>query len=71
MKLSQCKIESEGVIESIVESDFDSKLMEFGIIPGAKIKVINKAPFNGPIYVSFGSQRIAIRKQEASSIILK
>jgi len=54
-----------------LESDFDSKLMEYGIIPGAELVVLNKAPFNGPIYVSIGSQKIAIRKDEASFITLK
>ena len=69
MNLSECKNNTEYVIKEILESDFDSKLMEYGIIPGAAVSIINKAPFNGPIYISIESQRIAIRKEEATYII--
>lgn len=71
MKLSECNALFKGEIQEVLESDFDSKLMEYGIIPGAEIVVINKAPFNGPIYISIGQQKIAIRKEEASFITVK
>ncbi|MEN8787284.1 MAG: FeoA family protein [Flavobacteriales bacterium] len=71
MKLSECNTSFKGEIKEVLESEFDSKLMEYGIIPGAELVVLNKAPFNGPIYISIGSQKIAIRKEEASFIILK
>lgn len=71
MKLSDCKNISESRIKEVLECDFDSKLMEYGIVPGASLTILNRAPFNGPIYISIGSQRIAIRKKEASYIILE
>jgi len=71
VKLSECNTSYKGEILEVLESDFDSKLMEYGIIPGAELVVLNKAPFNGPIFVSIGSQKIAIRKDEASFITLK
>jgi ferrous iron transport protein A len=70
VKLSDNNNKEECTIKEILESDFDSKLMEYGIVPGAKLMVLNKAPFNGPIYIAIGSQKIAIRKEEASYIIL-
>ncbi len=70
MKLSDCKIKTVSKILEVLESDFDSKLMEYGIVPGANITVLNRAPFNGPIYIAIGSQKIAIRKEEASYIML-
>lgn len=71
MKLSECKNNTNYVIKEVIESDFDSKLMEYGIIPGAVVSVLNKAPFSGPIYISIDFQRIAIRQAEASYIILE
>jgi ferrous iron transport protein A len=71
VKLSECNTSFKGEIKEVLESEFDSKLMEYGIIPGAELVVLNKAPFNGPIYISIGSQKIAIRKEEASFITLK
>jgi len=71
VKLSECHTSFVGVIQEVLESDFDSKLMEYGLIPGANIRVINKAPFHGPIFISIGSQKIAIRKEEASFITVK
>ena len=71
MKLSEYKNNSEFTIKEVLESDFDSKLMEYGIIPGASGNILNRAPFNGPIYISIGSQKIAIRRIEASYIFLE
>ena len=71
MKLSECAKHTEYTIKEVVESEFDSKLMEYGIIPGASLRVLNRAPFNGPIFLAIGSQQIAVRKQEASHIILE
>ena len=71
MRLSDCKTKTEAVILEILESKFDNKLLEYGIVPGAKLSVISKAPFNGPIYIAIESQRIAIRKKEATHIIVE
>lgn len=71
MKLSDCKINTEGIIKEILESEFDNKMLEYGIVPGVKLTVVSKAAFGGPIYISIGSQRIAIRKKEATQIIIE
>ena len=71
MKLSDCKTKTEGIIKEILESEFDNKMLEYGIVPGVKLVVVSKAAFGGPIYIAIGSQRIAIRKKEATHIILE
>ena len=68
MKLSQVENNKLVTIKSLEKSDFSSKFHEFGIIPGAKIKILNKALFNGPIYLEIDSSRIAIRNEEATFI---
>lgn len=71
LRLSDCIHKKAGVVKEIEESDFDNKLLEYGIVPGAVITILNRAAFNGPIYIALDSQRIAIRKKEATHIILK
>ena len=71
MKLSDCNIKTEGIIKEVLESEFDNKMLEYGIVPGVRLTVVSKAAFGGPIYISIESQRIAIRKNEAAFIILE
>ncbi|MEO9532587.1 MAG: FeoA family protein [Crocinitomicaceae bacterium] len=71
MKLSDLKRNQSASILSIEESDFSLKLFEFGLLPDAEISIINKAPFNGPIYVSVGQNLISLRREEASTVFVK
>ena len=71
MKLSDCKTKTKGIIKEVLESEFDNKMLEYGIVPGVRIVVVSRAAFGGPIYIAIGSQRIAIRKKEATYIILE
>lgn len=71
LRLSDCTHMTTGTVKEIEESDFDNKLLEYGIVPGAVITILNRAPLNGPIYIALDSQRIAIRKKEAAHIILE
>ncbi|MEN8928863.1 MAG: FeoA family protein [Flavobacteriales bacterium] len=71
MNLSDCKISTVGVVKEIIESEFDDKMLEYGIVPGVNILVVSKAAFGGPIYIAIDSQRIAIRKKEARQIIIE
>jgi len=71
MKLSELKKNSSVVIAEVLESDISLKLFEFGFLPGAEITVVNKAPFNGPIYVSIDGALISLRKAEAETVIIK
>ncbi|UKN03139.1 ferrous iron transport protein A [Paracrocinitomix mangrovi] len=71
MKLSDLKKESAGIIKKVEDSEIAVKLLEFGIIPGATITVISKAPFNGPIYVQVDDNLIALRRTEADFILLE
>jgi ferrous iron transport protein A len=71
MKLSEAKKNSSVIIDQVLESDVTLKLFEFGFLPGAEMTVVNKAPFNGPIYVSIDGSLISLRKAEAETVILK
>jgi ferrous iron transport protein A len=45
--------------------------MAMGILPGTSIKVIRRAPFGGGCYVKADNMLLALRKDEACSIVLR
>lgn len=71
MKLTEFEINKKGVITEILDNPVASKLMEYGILPGATFFVLNKASFNGPIFIQVGSNRIVLRRTEAASILVE
>lgn len=61
----------------IVDYDNDAlempiKIIEMGLLPETKFKILHQAPFGGPFYIEFGreSSRIALRKEEAFFILV-
>jgi len=58
------------VISEIIDNPLITKLFEFGLLPGASFKIINRAPFNGPISILLGETRIALRQKEAEFILV-
>lgn len=68
MNLAEIKNNQTVIIKSLGNVSFLSKLYEYGMVPGAKIKILNKAAFNGPIYLELETYRFAIRKEEATFI---
>lgn len=71
MKLSELNKNQSAEITHVEDSHVALKLFEFGICPGLTVTLINKAPFNGPIYISVNDALISLRLAEAETIILK
>ncbi len=71
LRLSDFKKRQKGVVKHIVENHISTKLVEFGILPGVQFLVLNKAPFNGPIFIQIDNNRIALRRKEAAFIIVE
>jgi Fe2+ transport system protein FeoA len=46
------------------------RLMEMGVVPGARVRVIKSAPLGDPIQVSIRNHHLALRRAEAKSIIV-
>ena len=69
-KLSDIKTNQSGTIDTVIDNPLISKLFEFGLLPGAPFKVLNIAPFNGPISILIEDTRIALRQKEAQFIIV-
>jgi len=68
VKLSEFDINKKGKIVALLENPAYSKLVEFGIFPGVSFYILNKAAFNGPIFIKIGANRIALRTEEAQAI---
>jgi Fe2+ transport system protein FeoA len=71
VKLSEFAINKQGVIVEIMDNPVAAKLVEFGIMPGAHFYIVNKASFDGPIFIQVGSNRLALRQSEASAILVE
>jgi DtxR family Mn-dependent transcriptional regulator len=71
--LANLKPGEEATIVRIVREDpeFLRYLSELGLLPGAKVYVEEKAPFNGPIAVRVMGSRYAISLDVASAIKVK
>jgi Fe2+ transport system protein FeoA len=69
--LSQMPIGECGVIRSIKKDPLRIRIMEMGMMPGKKIKVLSKSLFKDPIYVSLEHFSIALRENEASLIEIR
>jgi ferrous iron transport protein A len=46
------------------------RLMEMGVVPGVKIRVVRTAPLGDPIQVCIRNYHLALRRVEAETIIV-
>ena len=44
------------------------RLMEMGIVPGVKLRLVKAAPFGDPIEIRLRGYSLAVRKSEAEAI---
>ncbi|MDO6437258.1 FeoA family protein [Cyclobacterium sp. 1_MG-2023] len=58
-------------ISSIANSNLLVRMMEMGVLPGKKISLLKKAPFNGPMAFIIDGNILALRVEEADLIHLK
>ena len=64
MKVGQngriAKIESQGIV--------NQRIRDMGIIPGASVTVVGRAPLKDPVALRLGGVTIALRNKEADHI---
>ncbi|MBK9254727.1 MAG: ferrous iron transport protein A [Saprospiraceae bacterium] len=63
--------EEEGVIIKLSDHKYASKLMTLGVLQGVRVKIIRFAPFGGALYLQLPNHQIALRNDEAASIIIE
>jgi len=72
LRLSETTIGKTYQVERIEGSGFiRRRIIDMGLIPGTKIKVVGTAPLGDPIDIIARGYNLTIRKSEASKIIVK
>lgn len=71
--LTSINPQEEGIIVKITEEGADmlNYLLTLGLIPGASVELVEKAPFNGPIIIKMGGIKHALSRKVASIIQVK
>ncbi|MEZ5307554.1 MAG: FeoA family protein [Pyrinomonadaceae bacterium] len=67
--LSAVPVGVVAVVSEVVGSGIISRrLMEMGIVPGVRVRVVKYAPFGDPIELRVRGFNLAIRRSEASQV---
>ena len=69
--LDQLTKGAQAEIESIETDKLPLKLIEMGCLPGNTISLIQKAPFNDPLYFRVDESHLAIRRETAKHIFVR
>ena len=70
-ELRSLKKGEKGFVSHFTNPNIAGKLMAMGVVPGAVVQVLRRAPFGGGLYVKADNICLALRGAEAASIILK
>lgn len=69
LTLAELPVGVDGTVTGIVgDSPITQRLMEMGIVPGVRVRILKKAPFGDPLQVRARGYQLAIRKNEAQAI---
>lgn len=69
--LSNLKDGEKGTIRHFTNDHIAGKLLSMGVLPGKSIRLVRRLPFGGGIYIKIENQSIALREDEAKSIVLE
>ncbi len=68
--IAQLAVGEYGIIEENSFDDIPLSLLEMGCMPGAEVKLIQKAPLNDPLYICVNDSFLAIRIETACKILI-
>ncbi|MBI3520753.1 MAG: ferrous iron transport protein A [Bacteroidetes bacterium] len=69
--LDTLKIGQSATILEFTDNFLSLKLIEMGCLPGEKVKLCGIAPFGDPIAIEVSGYVLSLRKQEASTVVVK
>lgn len=70
--LENLKPNQSGIVISIGnKGPIKRRLMDMGITPGVKVKVVKVAPFGDPIEINIRGYELSLRKNEATQILIE
>lgn len=68
--LPELKVNESAQAISFTSPSLACKLTSMGILPGALIEMVRKAPFGDAFYIKADGVRLALRMDEAATILL-
>lgn len=71
VKLSELPIGSLGVVKEVQLTKYACKFLCLGVHIGCNVTIKRKAPFGGAFYIQVENHQIAIREEEADTILVK
>lgn len=69
--LSELQAGKSGVIHSITPVSLAQRLQEMACMPEETIRVIQKAPFSGPLSIQVSGYTLSIRLSDAKTILVQ
>ncbi|MDG2449141.1 MAG: FeoA family protein [Saprospiraceae bacterium] len=60
----------EGTVQKFNESSLACNLLTLGVLPETKIKMVRKSPMGNAVCLKLGDYLLAVRKSQASKIII-
>jgi ferrous iron transport protein A len=69
--LDKMKVGESGTIIALTRQELVLKLIEMGCFPGEKITLTKIAPLGDPIAIEISGYELSMRKDEASTVVLK
>ncbi len=48
-----------------VEDTLNQRLLAFGLVPGAEVRIVHVAPLGDPIAITFNAQKVMLRRADA------
>ncbi len=71
MSLDQLQDGAEGLLVSIGgERSFRRRLMELGLLPGTRVRVVRRTPVGGVIELEVRRSRLSLRLAEADRLLV-
>lgn len=73
MTLADLSVNEEAVIDCLDIDDelYHARVNGMGFRCGFKVRILRKAPFNGPIHVIVSSTEFVVRRCDAENIIVR
>jgi len=70
MTLGDAPVGAMVKIESIEESPLKQRLMSMGVLPNTKVEILRSALFDDPIAIRVRSYNLAIRRNDAKTVLV-
>jgi len=60
-----------GTIERFTNENLAGKLLDIGVRPGSRLRIVRKGPFGSCWYVKIDRHCVALRRRELACILIK